>query len=434
MKPDSDNGGACGTSDHFSRRTLLRAAGCSGLAWLTPLGKILAREAEQQPWKPARSVILLWMAGGPSQLETFDPHPGKAIAYGSKAIPTRVNGVQIGAGLEQTATVMDRIALIRSVTSKEGDHERATYNVKTGYRPVPAIIHPSIGSVICHELGDGGVEIPTHISLLPSQWPARGGYLGASYDAFQVGDPSQPVPDVRASAEGDRQKARFEGLSVIERSFLKGRSLDQKLPESDLHRETQQKALRMMSSEQLKAFDVGSAPAAERLAFGDTPFGRACFAAVRLVEAGVRCIEVTLGTWDSHLNNHETHAERIRTLDPALAALITTLERRGLLDQTVVMCGGEFGRTPTMNAVEGRDHWPHGFSVALAGGGIRGGCVLGETDPSGEKKRPTDPVTIGDLHTTIQYSLGLDPDKKIMTPVGRPMKLSEGLILDRILA
>lgn len=432
--PDFSESGSCGTASHWSRRTLLRAAGCSGLAWLTPLGRLLAAGAERKPWQPARSVILLWMGGAPSQLETFDPHPDSPISYGSRAIGTRVKGVRLGEGLEQTAEVMDRVTLIRSTVSREGDHERATYNVKTGYRPVPTLVHPSIGSIICHEMGDGGVEIPSHISLLPSQWPARGGYLGAGLDAFQVGDPLQPVPDLRARVQDERQRKRLEGLSILEQTFLKGRAAGGKLPEADLHREAQEKALRMMSSDQLKAFDVTEAPVAERLAFGDTAFGRGCFAAVRLVEAGVRCVEVTLNGWDTHVDNHKLQGERIRTLDPAYAALIRTLEARGLLESTVVLLGGEFGRTPKLNALEGRDHWPHGFSVALAGGGIRGGLVVGETDPTGAKQRPGEPVNVADIHATIQYALGIDSDKKLMTPVGRPMKLSEGLVLDKILA
>ncbi|MDG2123656.1 MAG: DUF1501 domain-containing protein, partial [Verrucomicrobiales bacterium] len=168
-------------------------------------------------------------------------------------------------------------------------------------------------------------------------------------------------------------------------------------------------------------------------AFGDSAFGRGCLAAARLVEVGVRCVEVTLGGWDTHLNNHELQGGKIDVLDPALAALITTLKARDLLDSTVVVCGSEFGRTPKLNPLEGRDHWPHGFSVAMAGGGIRGGQVIGATDPEGERKAPENPVSVADLHATVFEALDVDPETELMTPVGRPISLSEGYVVEELL-
>ena len=168
---------------HCSRRP-----GWQASAWLTPLSARLARAADEAPrGATAKSVIVLWLQGGPSQLETFDPHPGKAVAAGSQAIKTSAPGIQLGEGLPQLADQMHKVSIVRSIVSKEGDHERATYNVKTGFRPDPTLVHPSIGSVICHNLTDPKVEIPRHVSILPSQWPARGGYLGDQYDAFQDG-------------------------------------------------------------------------------------------------------------------------------------------------------------------------------------------------------------------------------------------------------
>ncbi len=421
--------GHCQNPAHYSRRTLLKAMGASGLAWLTPLSQILAASAERKR-KPARSVIILWMAGGPSQLETFDPHPNSP--NGTGAIPTSVKGVQLGKGLIQTAGVMEDISIIRSVTSKEGDHERASYNVKTGYRPNPTVIHPSIGAILCHQLPNPAIEIPTHVSILPNQWPARGGYLGASYDAFQVGDPTKPVPDVTSLEGHDRRERRLAGLSVVEQQFARGRLQDLETNKT-LHRSTIDKALKMMGSDQLKAFDVHEAPEAERLAYGDTPFGRGCLAARRLIETGVRCVEVTLSGWDTHVNNHEQQAERISILDPAFATLIKDLKARNLLEDTVVLCGGEFGRTPKVNALDGRDHWPHGFSMAVAGGGFKGGQVLGETDPKGESEEPAHPVRVEDLHATVQHLHGIDHEKEIMTHVGRPIALSEGEVLKELL-
>jgi uncharacterized protein (DUF1501 family) len=157
-------------------------------------------------------------------------------------------------------------------------------------------------------------------------------------------------------------------------------------------------------------------------------------AAVRLVEAGVRCIEITLDGWDTHTKNHASQGALVKVLDPALSALITDLKKRRLLDRTIVLCGGEFGRTPKLNPFEGRDHWPHGFTVAMAGGGIQAGRVLGSTDPKGEKKEPENPVHVEDLHATILHALGLNPEKQIITPIGRPIALSEGSVIQELLA
>ncbi|NBV25317.1 MAG: DUF1501 domain-containing protein [Proteobacteria bacterium] len=422
----------CGGADHLSRRTLLKAAGVGGLAWLTPLADLLAFNAEEAPkGKPARSVILLWLAGGPSQLETFDPHPGTGIAAGTGAIKTALKGVQFAPGLEETAGVMGDVSLIRSMVSKEGDHERAIYNIKTGYRPNPTLVHPSIGAIVCHELPDAKVEIPTHISILPNQWPARGGFFGARYDAFQVDDPMKPVPDVATKIAPARQEQRLESLAVVERAFASGRRPD--LDEhKTLHQATIARARRMMTSDQLKAFDVSQATASERAAYGDTAFGRGCLAAVRLIEAGVRCVEVTLNGWDTHANNHEGQAKQVKILDPAFAALIRDLKRRKLLEHTVVLCGGEFGRTPKVNPVGGRDHWPQGFSMLVAGGGFAGGRVIGSTDPTGTKEEPDKPVRVEDLHATVQAQLGVDSAKEIITPVGRPIALSEGRVVTEL--
>ena len=190
----------------------------------------------------------------------------------------------------------------------------------------------------------------------------------------------------------------------------------------------------MMGSDQLKAFDVSREPASVRAEYGDTPFGRGCLAARRLIEVGVRCVEVTLDGWDSHVNNHEIQGKLVKTLDPAFSALLRDLSRRDLLKRTVVLCGGEFGRTPKVNPLGGRDHWPNGFSLALAGGGLRSGLVLGETDPEG-KKDPVKPTSIEDVHATILTALGVDPGRENIAPAtGRPIKLSSGKAIRELLA
>ncbi len=410
------------TSPHgpvLDRRGFLKLA---GLSWLTPVGRLLADQAERTR-QPAQSIILLWLGGGPSQLETFDPHPDTKIAAGTKAIATSVRGIQLAEGYEQLASQMGSVALIRSMVSKEGDHERGTYLMKTGYRPDPTVEHPSIGAICCHELPVGRTDIPRHISILTGQWPSRGGFLGGEFDAFQVDDPNGKLPDVTAAVSPPRDVARVRDLEVVERAFARGRA---GRVEETLHRETLARARVMMTSEQLQAFDVSQEPAAVRAEYGATAFGRGCLAARRLIEVGVRCVEVTLGGWDAHVNNHEIHKARARELDPAFAALLRDLARRHLLERTVVLCCGEFGRTPKVNPLGGRDHWPGGFSLALAGGGLRGGLALGQTDPEGLKD-PVRPTTIEDVHATVLTALGLNPAKENTAPAtGRPIKLSAG--------
>jgi uncharacterized protein (DUF1501 family) len=407
----------------IDRRHFLKLTGLAGLSWLTPVGHMLARAAEKgDKHEPAQSIILLWLAGGPSQLETFDPHPNTDIAGGTKAIDTAVKGIQLAEGFESLAEQAGSLAVVRSVMSKEGDHERATYLLKTGYRPDPTVVHPSIGAILCHELAAGTTDIPRHVSILPNQWPGRGGFLGDEYDAFKTYDPINKLPDVTALVPSERDQQRVADLDVVEKAFARGRKTR---AEATLHMNTVQRARTMMTSEQLKAFEISGEPEKLRKAYGDTPFGRGCLAARRLIEVGVRCVEVTLDGWDTHANNHALQRKRVDELDPAFSALLGDLKERKLLDRTVVICMGEFGRTPQINPLGGRDHWPNGFSIALAGGGIRGGQALGETDPEG-KKNPTDSVSVGDIHATVLKAVGIDHAKIMTSPIGRTTKLSDG--------
>jgi uncharacterized protein DUF1501 len=415
----------------LTRRNFLRFAGLASATWMTPLGNYLARAAEEHGVlaEHAQSIIVLWLQGGPSQLETFDPHPNTRIAGGTGAIGTAVKGIQLAPGLERTAEEMGSISLIRSMVSKEGDHERGTYALKTGFRPDPTVVYPSIGAICCHEFPAAGTDIPRHVSILPGQWPARGGYLGDQYDAFRMDDPAGPVPDTRSNLPGNREQQRLANLDVIEGAFAKGRA---SRVAGTLHRETVAGALKMMTSEQLKAFDVSLESSSVRKSYGDTAFGRGCLAARRLIEVGVRCVEVTLSGWDTHANNHSIVRNNLATLDPAFSALLRDLRERKRLDRTLVLCYGEFGRTPAINPAGGRDHWPTGFSVALAGGGIRGGQVIGETSLEG-KPDPADPVPVGNLHATILTAVGINPSKVNQTPIGRTVRFAEGKAIPALL-
>ncbi len=414
-------GGVAGR--RISRRAALVSGGALAGSWLCPLARALASTpvAAQGDTRP-RSVILLWLAGGPSQLETFDPHPGRAIAAGTKAIDTSLPGVQLAEGLPQTAEVLSHWNVIRSLVSKEGDHARGAHLGKTGYNPDPTAEHPALGAVLCHELPDAKVNIPLHVSILPDAYAARGGFLGANYDAFQTPDPALPVPDVTSPVTDQRLAQRLADLEVVEREFAQGR---RQRVAATMHRPTMEIARRMMGSAQLQAFDPSVESAALRATYGDTPFGRGCLVARRLVEVGVRTVEVTLAGWDSHVNNHNIQRGLVDVLDPALAALTRDLVERDLWDRTVVLCGGEFGRTPRVNPLEGRDHWPHGFSFLIGGGGLRSGIVLGETDPDGGRQ-VQDPLSFADLHATVYRACGLDPAKENISPVGRPLALSPG--------
>ncbi len=276
---------------------------------------------------------------------------------------------------------------------------------------------------------------------MAGQWPARGGYLGPSFDAFQMHDPAQPIPNLVSYIDKPVFEKRVGPLlDTLEKEFRRGRlsNMDQQRTQ---HESATTRALSMMNSSQLEAFDIKKEAADVRSSFGDDTFGRGCLAAIRLLETGVRCVEVELSGWDTHISNHELQSARCKQLDAALASTLKELERRDLLDDTVVFCGGEFGRTPQINPAGGRDHWPHGFSVLLAGAGLRRGAVYGATSSKEPENKPDDPtsgtdspVTIADLHATMLHALGVDHELEIQTPIGRPLKLSEGRILRELIA
>ena len=380
----------------WTRRYLLRASTGLGLSFLLP-GMDLRAQAKRGKQR-AKSLIVLWLAGGPSQLETWDPHPGTAIGGPTQAIGTKIPGLEIAALYPQMAEQIGSLSVIRSMISKEGDHQRGTYFLKTGYRPDPTVTHPSIGTILVHENIDSGLEIPQHVSLLPAHWPARGGYLGDQFDAFKIFNPGQGVQNMRSHVSHQQQNRRLANLEVVSRAFQRNRTVQ---VANTLHQLTIQRALEMMTSEQLKAFELDDEPQRVRAAYGLTPFGRGCLIARRLVEQGVRAIELTLDRWDTHTSNFSGHTKNAAILDPALASLIQELNQRDLLESTVVLAIGEFGRTPKINPLDGRDHWPSGFSCLVGGGGLRSGLVIGATDPAGDIQQPLDPIEVQDLFATI---------------------------------
>lgn len=415
------------TFNDLSRRQILQTMAACGL-WFSLPG-LTAKAAEDRGPKRAKSLITVWLAGGPSQLETWDPHPGTTIGGPTKAIETSIAGASICSDYPRIAEQLKHFSVIRSMVSKEGDHERGSYFLKTGYRPEPTVVHPSIAAILAKELADPTIEIPQNIALGDVQFRGRGGYLGNQYDAFQVFEPGANLHNLKSYLSDDRQQRRLAGLEMVSKTFARGRKA---AVEATLHQHTLEAALRMMRSEQLKAFDLTDEPQAVKDSYGDNSFGRGCLVARRLVEQGVRSIEVTLTGFDSHAENFTFHRRAAAWLDPGLAALTKELVERDLWQSTIVLVLGEFGRTPNINPFEGRDHWPTGFSCLLGGGGLASGQVIGATDPTGEKTTPEDPVEVADLYATILSQMGVNPDQEVITPIGRPIKFSEGKLLDRL--
>lgn len=402
----------------------LKLAGGAGLSVLVPGMSEAASQARGR--EREKSLIVIWLQGGPSQLEMWDPHPGKLGLPEGFAIRTRLPGLTIAKLYPRVAEQVHHLNVVRSLVSREGDHERATYYVKTGYRPDPTVQHPALAALVAQQKPVAGLAIPQVLSIGDGQWPARGGYLGDEHDAFRVADPTNPLQNMKAVVDQPRVKRRQDFLAVVERAFRERRPAQ---AGRTLHTENTRRAFGMMTTAQLDAFRTEREPAALRQAYGAGEFGQGCLLARRLVAAGVRAVEVTLDGFDSHINNMEVQSRLAGELDPALAALVRDLVEQDLLASTVVLVIGEFGRTPQVNALDGRDHWPQGFAALVGGGGLARGRVIGETDPSGIKEEPAQPVSVNDLHATVLSTLGLSPAHELVTPLGRPLKLSDGKVI-----
>jgi uncharacterized protein (DUF1501 family) len=259
---------------------------------------------------------------------------------------------------------------------------------------------------------------------------SRGGFLGGRFDALRVREPGSSNEDMRTWITEPRQQRRLSNLDVVAQAFTRGRKV---VVDRTMHAHNLDAALTMMTSDQMKAFQLEEEGESTRAAYGDSNFGRGCLAARRLVEQGVRAVEVTLQNFDTHDQNFTQHTELAKTLDGAFAALLKDLHERDLLASTVVLCLGEFGRTPKINGADGRDHWPHGFSCLLGGGDLRSGVLLGATDPTGKEDKPEDAIPVPDLYATVLKGLGIDPAHQINTSIGRPIRYSDGTPIDRLL-
>ncbi len=427
----------------ISRRDLFRLSTCGafGLSmsnWLP----LLAEEAAQNQTRK-RACILLWMTGGPSQTDTFDMKPGHANGGEFKPIDTSAPGVKISEHLPNLAKVMQHVAPIRSMSTKEGDHSRGTYVMRTGYAATGPVQYPTMGSLISKELASPGAELPDYVSVAPYKFlnPAAygPGFLGPKHAPLVVGNQNsiggQYDDDALNVRNLDRPKgielaqadARLELLSGLEDDFAQARPG----VSATSHRTAYEQAVRMMRSEAVKAFHLEEEDDKLRDRYGRNLFGQGCLLARRLVERGVPFVEVSLNGvqeantfgWDTHNDNFKALKALSGVLDPGWATLISDLKERGLLDSTLIVWMGEFGRTPKINNSKGRDHFPNAWSTVLSGGGIKGGQFIGKTSADGMQVEDR-PVTHADLMATICKALSLDPMKQNMSNVGRPIRLA----------
>ena len=378
----------------------------------------------------AKQCIVLFMNGGPSQLDTFDPKPGTPNAGTFSAIPTSAEGIRFSQHLPLVAEQAHLIAVIRSMVSHEGNHERARYLLHTGYAPTGSVKHPAFGSLASHYLADEDSELPNCVNI--NSPPFSAGILGAKHDPFVVNDPRKPIDDLKYPEQMDRRRfhQRLKMLRDIEKDFLKNRSGRS----TEAHQAIYKKADKLINSPSAKAFDLSDEPIALKKAYGDNRFGRGCLMARRLIEAGVKFVEVSLDGWDTHSNNFEQTERLLKVVDPAFATLVRDLEDRNLLDETIVLWLGEFGRTPRINENEGRDHFPNGWSAVIAGGGVRGGRAIGATNADGTAVVER-PVSVPDLFASLCFALGIDYNNQNYSRAGRPIRVvNNGSVVNELFA
>ncbi len=404
----------------LSRRDFLKlsAAGVSAVS-LSGWMNVLAARAAQTGAK-TKSCVLLWMDGGPSHKDTFDMKPGTKDGGSFTPIKTSVPGIEISEHFPNLAPLMKHGAIVRGMSTGEGAHGRAKYYMHTGYKEgVGGLVYPSLGSIVSQQLGNPEFPLPNFVSIGNRSFGS--GFLGTQHQPLIVNDPTKGVENLK-SAVGDRQFGDRVGLlEEMEAAFHR----DYQAGTAAAHHTTYERAVTLMQSKEAKAFDLSQESDATRKRYGGTKFGEGCLLARRLVETGVRFVEVTLGGWDTHQNNFARVKNLSAQVDPAMSALITDLKERGLLDSTLVIWMGEFGRTPKINSrgtEPGRDHYPRAWSTLLFGGGIKGGQVISKTDKEGATVVER-PVSTLDFMATVCKTLGIDYTKKNQTPIGRPIRL-----------
>lgn len=430
------------TCDGMTRRDLLKV-GTLGFLGLS-LPQFLALRADaatadgttKTGKKKAKdvSVIMLWMAGGPSHIDTFDPKPkaDTKIKGPFEAVETNVSGIFIGEHLPKLARQMDKMAILRSVSHGDGAHERAEHYMQTGYLPLPTLEFPSYGSVIAHEKGIQN-NLPAYMQVLGGANGQSAGFLGGSFNPFYAGNPGDPnyrvgdlqLPGGVTQARLDRRRRLLGAIDT-----LKGAKSDA-IKSMDTFTDRAYGLVTSKASQE--AFELSKEDAKLRDEYGRNGFGQSCLLARRLVEAGVRFVTITQGGWDMHSNVFPSLQNgMLPSLDQGFSTLLRDLKDRGMLETTLVVWMGEFGRTPEVNMNQGRDHWPNAMSVVMAGGGVKGGQVIGSTDEQGAAPASR-LIHVEDIAASLYHSVGLDPNKEYITPTGRPIKLAnEGSIVHEL--
>ena len=416
-------------SDEITRRQFLSNAARTylGVHLFPMLGASIAEAApaSASSTSTAKHIIYLFMAGGMSHIDTFDPKPKKKNVMGkTQAITSAADGILLGHYLPQTAKVMDKVAVINSMTSVQGAHEQGAYVMHTSYNMRGTIKHPSLGAWVMKLGGRINQEIPGYVAIDTPADHSGGGFFGAKYSAAPIGSPNDGLQDSHRVEEVSKENfdRRLSLADRLNKQFH-GRYAN---ADVQAYQDLYQEAIRLMNSRDLKAFNLNEESQATKDLYGNSRFAQGCLLARRLVEHGVRFVEVQLGGWDTHYDNFTAVEGRCREFDQAYAALINDLDKRGKLKDTLVVVATEFGRTPEIKAEhrDGRDHHPSAYTSLLAGGGIKGGYKHGETDAIGNKVKK-DPVTAQDFNATIAKAIGLPHDLVIMSPSKRPFKIAD---------
>lgn len=391
-------------------------------------------DAEQKEYEsregPCKSVINIFLPGGLAHQDSFDPKPYSPLDYRGElgSIETKIPGERFSESLPQTASIADRLCVVRAMSHGEAAHERGTHNMFTGYRPSPALVFPSMGSIVSHEFGPRH-DLPPYVCIpgMPTNF-AGSGYLSSAYAPFSLGsDPASGDFKVRdLSLPGDVAPERFTRrksiLATVNAHFAAREKADNLSAMDSFY----ERAYSLVSSPKAReAFDIGAEPGKLRDEYGRHAAGQRLLLARRLVEAGVRFVTLTYGGWDMHGNIRDGIRGQMPPFDQAFARLIRDLEERGLLDSTLVMVTSDFGRTPKINSNAGRDHWPKVFSIVLAGGGFKKGFVYGKSDSTATEPEE-DALTVEDWATTVYQQLGIVADKELMSPGDRPIEIVNG--------
>ncbi|MHC4877269.1 MAG: DUF1501 domain-containing protein [Planctomycetota bacterium] len=418
-----------------TRRGFLKAGFAGGIG--LSLADFFAMKSAQADLKnyenfegTAKNVIFIYLPGGAAHQETWDPKPYAPVEYRGpmSSIETNVSGIRINETLKNTAKVMDKITICRSMTHGEAAHERGTHNMFTGYRPSPALKYPSIGSVVSHELGPRK-NLPPYVCI-PNQpnEMAGTGYLSSSYAPFSLGsDPAANGFKVRdlnlpSGIDDGRFTTRRNVLDRVNNHFLAKEAADN----LDALNSFYDRAYSLISSPAAReAFNIDAEDGKLRDRYGRNQAGQRLLMARRLVESGVRFVSLTYGGWDMHNSIEASIKRQVPALDQGFAALISDLSERGMLDETLVCIASEFGRTPKINGNAGRDHWPKVFSVVLAGGGVKGGYVFGSSNSTASEPEEN-PLSVMDWATTIYHTIGIVADKELMAPGDRPIEIVDG--------